>query len=42
MCLRKDQARRNAWAKSYIKAIIERDVKDISSINGTTLSLGML
>lgn len=32
MCLRKDQARRNAWAKSYIKAIIERDVKDISSI----------
>jgi predicted AAA+ superfamily ATPase len=24
--------RRNAWAKSYIKAIVERDVKDISSI----------
>lgn len=23
---------RNAWAKSYIKAIVERDVKDISSI----------
>lgn len=32
MLLRQDQARRNAWAKSYIKAIIERDVKDISSI----------
>jgi predicted AAA+ superfamily ATPase len=24
--------RRNAWAKSYIKAIVERDVRDISSI----------
>lgn len=24
--------RRNAWAKSYVKAIVERDVKDISSI----------
>lgn len=24
--------RRNAWAKSYIKAIVERDIKDISSI----------
>lgn len=24
--------RRNAWAKSYIKAVVERDVKDISSI----------
>jgi uncharacterized protein len=24
--------RRNAWAKSYIRAIVERDVKDISSI----------
>ncbi len=32
MLLRQEQTRRNAWAKSYIKAIIERDVKDISSI----------
>jgi uncharacterized protein len=32
MRLREDPARRNAWAKSYIKAIVERDVKDISSI----------
>lgn len=32
MLTRQDAARRNAWAKSYIKAIIERDIKDISSI----------
>lgn len=32
MLLRQDPIRRNAWAKSYIKAIMERDVKDISSI----------
>lgn len=32
MLLRQEQIRRNAWAKSYIKAIVERDVKDISSI----------
>lgn len=32
MLLRQHPARRHAWAKSYIKAIIERDVKDISSI----------
>lgn len=32
MLTRPDPARRNAWAKSYIKAIVERDVKDISSI----------
>lgn len=32
MLSRKDSARRNAWARSYIKAIVERDIKDISSI----------
>jgi predicted AAA+ superfamily ATPase len=32
MLMRTDTYRRNAWAKSYIKAIVERDVKDISSI----------
>lgn len=32
MLTRQDPARRNAWAKSYIKAITERDIKDISSI----------
>ncbi len=32
MLTREDPARRNAWARSYIKAIVERDVKDISSI----------
>ncbi|NNM60319.1 MAG: ATP-binding protein [Legionellales bacterium] len=32
MLMRQDPARRNAWAKSYIRAIVERDVKDISSI----------
>lgn len=32
MLTRTDQARRNAWAQSYIKAIVERDIKDISSI----------
>ena len=32
MLMRQDPERRNAWAKSYIKAIVERDVKDISSI----------
>lgn len=32
MLTRHDPARRNAWARSYIKAIVERDVKDISSI----------
>lgn len=32
MLSRKEPARRNAWATSYIKAIVERDVKDISSI----------
>jgi predicted AAA+ superfamily ATPase len=30
--IRDTPSRRNAWAKSYIKAIVERDVKDISSI----------
>jgi predicted AAA+ superfamily ATPase len=32
MLTRPTVERRNAWAKSYIKAIVERDVKDISSI----------
>lgn len=32
MLQRQDQSRRNAWAKSYIKAIVERDIKDIASI----------
>jgi len=32
MLMRQNTARRNAWAKSYIKAIVEHDVKDISSI----------
>lgn len=32
MLARNDATRRNAWAKSYLKAIIERDIKDISSI----------
>lgn len=32
MLMRPNSERRNAWAKSYIKAIVERDVKDISSI----------
>jgi uncharacterized protein len=31
MVNRQDFARRNAWAKAYIKSIVERDVKDISS-----------
>jgi predicted AAA+ superfamily ATPase len=32
MRTRQDPSRRNAWARAYIKAIVERDVKDISSI----------
>lgn len=32
MLIRPTFERRNAWAKSYIRAIVERDVKDISSI----------
>lgn len=32
MLTRYDAIRRNAWARAYIKAIVERDVKDISSI----------
>lgn len=32
MLMRPSFERRNAWAKSYLKAIVERDVKDISSI----------
>lgn len=32
MLTRPSFERRDAWAKSYIKAIVERDVKDISSI----------
>ena len=32
MLRRNTTQRRNAWAKSYLQAIVERDVKDISSI----------
>ena len=32
MLNRIDQTRRFAWAKAYIKAIVERDVRDISSV----------
>ncbi len=32
MLARHDPIRRSAWARAYIKAIVERDVKDISSI----------
>lgn len=32
MLTRPDASRRRAWARSYIKAIVERDVKNISSI----------
>lgn len=32
MLLRQQSNRRNAWAKAYIKSIVERDVKDISAI----------
>jgi predicted AAA+ superfamily ATPase len=32
MRMRQDPNRRRAWASAYIKAIIERDVKDISTI----------
>lgn len=32
MLARQDPKRREAWSKSYIRAIVERDVKDISSI----------
>lgn len=32
MLTRHDSARRYAWSRSYVKAIIERDIKDISSI----------
>lgn len=32
MRIRQDINRRNSWAKSYIKSIIERDIKDISNI----------
>lgn len=33
MLMREDPVRRNAWANSYIKAILERDIKDIASID---------
>lgn len=33
MLKRKEPVRRNAWAKAYLKAIVERDVKDISTID---------
>lgn len=32
MLLRSESLRRHAWAKDYIKAIVERDIKDITSI----------
>lgn len=36
MVLRQDPNRRSAWARAYIKAIIKRDVKDLSSIEKLT------
>lgn len=33
MLKRLDFLRRNAWAKAYLKAIVERDIKDISAID---------
>jgi hypothetical protein len=32
MLVRKDRARQNAWFKSYITAILQRDVRDIANI----------
>ena len=32
MLVRKDRARQNAWFKSYIIAILQRDVRDIANI----------
>ncbi len=34
--LRKDDKRRNAWFKGYITTILQRDVRDISNIDGLT------
>ncbi len=33
MLRRKDQKRRRAWARDYIKAIVERDIRDIADLN---------
>jgi predicted AAA+ superfamily ATPase len=33
MVKRRDPVRRNAWARAYLKAIVERDIKDISAID---------
>lgn len=33
MLRRKDQKRRRAWARDYIKAIVERDVRDIADLD---------
>ena len=33
MLLRKDQKRRRAWARDYVKAIVERDIRDIADLD---------
>jgi predicted AAA+ superfamily ATPase len=33
MLRRKDQKRRRAWARAYVKAIVERDIRDISDLD---------
>lgn len=33
MLRRKDQKRRRAWARSYVKAIVERDIRDIADLD---------
>ena len=33
MLRRKDQKRRRAWARDYVKAIVERDIRDIADLN---------
>jgi predicted AAA+ superfamily ATPase len=33
MLRRKDQKRRRAWARDYIKAIVERDIRDIADLD---------
>lgn len=33
MLRRKDQKRRRAWARDYVKAIVERDIRDIADLD---------
>ncbi len=33
MIRRKDQKRRRAWARDYVKAIVERDIRDIADLD---------